>query len=140
MTKTDRHRAALACVAGGSHAGGCFHWRCFPRVHAIAGCIGDGSGMCLLCIAQHDHLWFLHVLGSYWTMCWVPIVSHVSFLLPHMSCCGWIMCHFFIGPCVIFYWSTWLFLIGPRVTALSIHISYFYSTTWLLDFLPCVRF
>ena len=65
MMKTDRHRTALACVAGGSHAGGCFRWRCFPRVHVIAGCIGDGLGTCHLLIAQRGHLWFLHVLGSY---------------------------------------------------------------------------
>ena len=49
---------------GDCHAGGCFHWRCFPRVHAIASCIGDGSGMCHLLIAQRGHLWFLHVLGT----------------------------------------------------------------------------
>ena len=28
----------------------------FPDVHAIAGCIGDGSGTCHLLIAQHGHL------------------------------------------------------------------------------------
>ena len=65
MMKTDRHRTALACVVGGSQAGGCFHWRCFPCVHAIAGSIGDGSDTCHLLIAQRGHLWFLHVLGSY---------------------------------------------------------------------------
>ena len=64
MTKTDRHRTALACVVGGSHTGGCFRWRCFPRVPAIAGCIGDGSGTCHLVIGQRGHLWFLHILGS----------------------------------------------------------------------------
>ena len=51
MMKTDRHRTALACVAGGNRAGGCFRWRFFPRVHAIAGCIGDGLGMCHILIA-----------------------------------------------------------------------------------------
>ena len=64
MMKIDCHRTALACVAGGSHAGGYFRWRCFPRVPAIAGCIGDGSGTCHLVIGQRGHLWFLHILGS----------------------------------------------------------------------------
>jgi hypothetical protein len=56
MMKTDRHRTALAYVAWGSYASGCFRWRCFPRVHAIADSIGDGSGTCHLIIAQRGHL------------------------------------------------------------------------------------
>jgi hypothetical protein len=63
----------------GYHPGGCFRWRFFPCLHAIAGCI-----------------------GSYWTTCQIPVIPHVSFLLAHMSCCGWVVCHFFIGPYVIF--------------------------------------
>ena len=114
MTKTDHHRTALACMAGGSHVGECFHWRCFPRVHAITGCIGDGSGTCHLLIAQHGHIWFLHVSGSYWTTCRFPVVTQVSFLLAHVSCCRWITCHFFIGPCVVF---------------LLVHMVVSYSTT-----------
>ena len=114
MMKTDRHRTALVCMAEGSHVGGCFRWRCFSRVHAIAGCIRDGSGTCHLLIAQRGHLWFLHVLGSYWTMCHVPVVPHVSFLWAHLSCCGWITCHIFIGPCGIF---------------LLVHMAVSYSTT-----------
>jgi hypothetical protein len=43
-----------------------------------------------------------------------PVVPHVSFLLAHMSCCGWVTCHFFIGPYVIF----WL-----------VHVAVSYSTT-----------
>ena len=56
MTKTDHHRTALECMTGVSHAGSYFYWRCFPRVPAIAGCIGDGSGTCHLVIGQRDHL------------------------------------------------------------------------------------
>ena len=102
MLKIEHHRTVLACVVGGSHAGGCFRWRCFPSIPAIAGCIGDGLGMCHLVIGQRGHLWFLHILGSCWTTCRAPVVSHVCFLLAHVSCCGWVTCHFFIGPCVVF--------------------------------------
>ena len=110
---------------GGCHAGGCFRWIYFPHVHAIAGCIGDGSGTCHLLIAQHGHLWFLQVSCSYWTTCWVPIVPHVSFLWAHVSCCGWIMCHFFIGPCGVF---------------LLVHVAISYSTTCHDTVRPCFAF
>jgi hypothetical protein len=73
-----------------------------PRVHAIVSCIEDGLGTCQRLIAQRGHLWFLHVSGSYWTTCQVPVVPHVSFLLAHVSYYSWITCHFFIGPCVVF--------------------------------------
>ena len=101
MTKTERHRTVLACVTGGCHTSGCFRWRCFPCVHAIAGCIGDVLGTCHLLIAQCGHIWFLHVSGSFWTTCRDPVVPHVSFLLAHESCCRWITCRFFIGPRVV---------------------------------------
>ena len=104
-----------------------------PCVHAIAGCIGDGSGMCHLIIAQRGHLWFLHVLGSYWTTCHFPVIPRVSFLLPHVSCCYWITCHFFIGPCVVFllvhvsisYLTTRHYVVRPRGLTLSFHVSDF---------------
>ena len=102
MMKIDHHRTLLACVAGGSHTGGSFHWRCFPRVPAIAGCIEDVSGTCHLVIGQRGHLWFLHISGSYWTTCRFLVVPHVNFLLAHVSCCSWITCHFFIRPHVVF--------------------------------------
>ena len=94
-----------------------------PRVHVIAGCIGDGSGTCHLLIAQHGHLWFLHVLGSYWTTCRDLVIPHVSFLLARGSCCGWVMCHFFIGPSVIFLLSTWRDHNTPHVFLLLNHVS-----------------
>ena len=53
-----------------------------------------------------------------------PIVSHVSFLLAHVSCCGWVTCHFFIGPCVVFF-------IGPRGMTTIPCVSFFYTTTCL---------
>jgi hypothetical protein len=123
--KNRHHRTILACVAGGCHIGGCFCWRCFPCVYAIVGCIGDGLGMCHLLIAQHDHLWFLHVSSSYWTTCRVPVVPHVRFLLAHMSCWHWIMSHF---------------LIGPYVTFLLVHVSVSYLTTRHGAICPCVIF
>ena len=90
---------------------------------------------------QRGHLWFLHVSGSYWIMCWAHVVSHVYFLLAHT-------CHVVVGSRVIssldhvsyFYWSTWLFLIRPHVTVLSVHVSFFDSATWLDDFLPRIKF
>jgi hypothetical protein len=53
-----------------------------------------------------------------------PVVPYVIFLLAHMSCCGWITCHFFIGPSVVF-------LIGPCGVTTIPHVSFFYSTTCL---------
>ena len=102
-----------------------------PCVHAIAGYIGDGSGMCHLLIAQCGNLWFLHVLGFYWTTCRFPVVPHGSFLLAHISCCHWITCHFFIGPCVIFllvhmsvsYLTTRHYAVHPRVVFLYVHVA-----------------
>jgi hypothetical protein len=91
-------------LAGGSHAGGCFRWRCFPRIHAIAGCIGDGSGTCHLLIAQRGYLWFLHILGSYWTTCRDPVIPHVSFLLAHMLCLR-------LGHVSLLHWTKCLFLL-----------------------------
>ena len=115
---------------GGSHAGGCFRWRCFPRVPAIAGCIRDGLGMCHLLIAQLDHLWFLHVSGSYWTTCQFHVVPHVSFLLAYMSCCSRITCHFFIGRHVIFlfvhrsiFFTTRRYVVHPREIFLYVHVA-----------------
>ena len=96
-----------------------------PHVHAIASCIRDGPGMCHLLIAQRGYLWFLHVSGSYWTTCRVPIIPHVSFLLAGVSCCRWITCHFFIGPCVIL---------------LLVHMSISYLTTCHDVVRPCVVF
>ena len=133
---TNRHRSGLICdkkqnvielfwhaYQGGCYAGGCFRWRCFPHVHVIAGCIGDGSGMCHLLIAQCGHLWFLHISGSYWTTCRDPVVPHVSFLLAHVSCCSWITCHFFIGSSVVFLWSTWRDHNTPQFFLLLDHVS-----------------
>jgi hypothetical protein len=126
----------------GCHAGRCFHWRCFPRVHAIADCIGHGSGTCHLLIAQHGHLWFLHVSGSYWTMCRVPVVPHISFLWAHVSCCGWITCHFFIGPYGVFllvyvvvsYSTTHHDTVRSRFAFLFGHVAWRHlSTCWIFN-------
>jgi hypothetical protein len=152
MMKTDRHRTALACVARASHAGGCFCWRCFPRVHAIAGCIGDGSGMCHLLTAQRGHLWFLHVSGSYYHMLrpccstnQFSIGTCVVLRLGHVSLLHWTMCHIFIGPrgmttiprMSFFYSTTCLNVVRPHVSILLGHMSrlelptsFSDSTTW----------
>ena len=140
MMKTKCHRTILACVVGGCHAGGCFHWRCFPRVHAIAGCIEDCSDMCHILITQRGHLWFLHILDLKG--------PRVVFLLFHMSVFYGHTCRVAVGSRVTssldhvayFYWSTWWFLVWPRITALFVHISHFYSAMWLDDILPRVGF
>jgi hypothetical protein len=78
----------------------------FPRVYAIAGCIGDGLGTCHLLIGQRGHLWFLHVSGFYWTTCRVLVVPHVSF-----------------------YWYICRIAVGSRVTSSLDQVSYFYWST-----------
>jgi hypothetical protein len=66
------------------------------------------------------------------------LLFHMSvFLLAHVSCCGWITCHFFIGPCVVFllvhmvvsYSSTWHGAILPRVVFLFGHVASRLSST-----------
>jgi len=137
MTKTDRHITALACVVRGSHAGGCFCWRCFSRIHAIASSTRDGSGTCHLLICT---TWPSLVLA-----CFRFLVDHVSvpycstcqFLLAHVSCCHWITCHFFIGPFVIFllvhmsisYLTMRHNAVHPRVIFLYVHVAWWFSST-----------
>ena len=126
MMKTDRHRTALACVAGGSHVGGCFRWRCFPRVPAIAGCI-------LKMVRVRVTLLLDNVAISGSCMFLVLNGPHVRPLLFHMSVFYWHTCRVAVGSRVIspldyvshFYWSTWSFLIRPHVTVLSIHVLFF---------------
>ena len=107
MMKTDRHRTALTCVVGGSHANGCFRWRCFSHVHAIAVCIGDSSGMCHLLLHNET------ISGS--CMFQVLIGPRVGTRLFHMS---------------IFYWHTCRVAVGSHVTSLLDHVSYFYRSMW----------
>jgi hypothetical protein len=90
------------------------------------------------CTTWHVSGSLLHVSDSYWTICRDPVVTHVNFLWAHVSCCGWITCHFFIGRCGVFLLVP--FFIQPRVTALFVHVSHFYSATWLDDVLPRVGF
>jgi len=133
----NHHRTVWHAWQGGCHAGGCFHWRCCPHVHAIAGCIGDGLGTCHIFIAQRGHLWFLHVSGSYWSRCRGPVVPYVRFLLVHASYCGWVTCYFFIGPSVVFLlvhvaWPQYpacLSFTRPRVSMVYVHVSVFYWAT-----------
>ena len=143
MTKTDRHRTALACVAGGCHAGGRFRWSCFPCVHAIAHvymlqpvalemvwvcvifllhnmAIFD-SCMFQILIGPRVRSLLFHMLVLYWHTCHVAARSRVTSSLDHV---------------LYFYWSIWLFLIRPRITALFVHVLHFYSATWLDDILP----
>jgi hypothetical protein len=120
--KTDCHRTVLACVQGATTLAGasvgdastctCYRrlcWRCFrSRVTFLL-----------------DNLtlsFFLHVSGSYCTMCQVPVFSLISFYW-HTFCAA-------ISPRVnstldhvsYFYWSTWPFLIWPHIMVLSVHV------------------
>ena len=73
-----------------------------PCVHAIAGCIGDGLGMCHLLIAH------VAISGS----CTFQVLTgpSVETLLFHMS---------------VFYWHTCRVAVESRVTSLLDHVSYF---------------
>ena len=113
MTKTECHRTTLSCVVGDCHAVGRFPLEmlstctCYsPHVHAIAGCIGDGSGTCHLLIAQHGHLCSCTYL--------VLTGPRIGSLLFHMS---------------VFYWHTCHVAVGSRVTSSLDHVSYFYWST-----------
>jgi hypothetical protein len=136
VTKTEHHRTILACVAEGLPRWWVLLLEMLSTLHAIAGCIGDGSGTCHRLIAQRGHLWFLHISGSF------------GFLLLHMLVFYGHTCRVAVGSRITssldhvayFYWSMWPFLIRPRVTTLFVHVLNFYLATWLDDILPCVRF
>ena len=121
MVFTHRHRSDLICDEkqiiielfwhawqGGCYAGGCFRWRCFPRVHVIAGCIGDGSGTCHLLITQRVMLWLGNVSLLYWTKCHIFIGPHGVTTIPRVS---------------FFYLTTCLNVVCPRVSILLGHVS-----------------
>ena len=128
MTKTDRHRTALACVAG---------WQPRWRVLSL-----EMLSTCT-CYSWLHWRWFGYVSPSYCTK-WPSLVlarfsflldhvsgpycSTVSFPLAHVSCCGWVMCHFFIGPCVVFLLVTWRDHNTPRVFLLLDHVSRCYTS------------
>ena len=140
MTKTDRYRIALSCVARGYP-----RWRLLPL---------EMLSMCT-CYSQLHQRWFGYVSPCYWTTRPSLVLAHFRFLMDHMS-----------GP----YCSTCLFSIGTRVMLRLGHVSFlhwtmcrillvhvaisystmchdavhpcfiFYSSTWLDDILPCVGF
>jgi hypothetical protein len=140
MTKTECHRTALACMAGGIHAGGFFHWTCFPRVPAIADCIGHGSSTCHLVIGH------MAISGS----CTFQVLNGpcVEPLLFHMSIFYWHTCRVVVGPCVISSLDHVSYFFGPRGYFVFDHMSrcypsmfrFFDSATWLDGFLSRVRF
>ena len=122
------------------------------HVHAIAGCIGDGSVMCHLLIAQCGHLWFLHVSGFHWTTycfpstCQFSTSTRVMLPLDHVSLLHWTMCLIFISPRGRFLFdhvsqrcsSMFRIFIRPRGFTTSFHVSDFNSPrvkSWLLHVL-----
>jgi hypothetical protein len=131
----------------GCHAGWCFRWRCFSRVHAIAHVyillpvalemvrvrvtfllhnVAIFSS-CMFQVLTGPRVWSLlfHVSVFYWHTCRVAVGSRVTSSLDHVS---------------YFYWSTCLFLIWPCIMVLSVHVTYFYTSMWRDDFLPSVKF
>jgi hypothetical protein len=95
-----------------------------------------GDAFHVTCYSRLHWRWFGHVSPSYCTtwpslvlahfrFFWVPVVTYVSFLWAHVSCCGWITYHFFIGPCCVF---------------LLVHVAISYSTTRHDTVRPCFEF
>ena len=126
-------------MAGGSHVGGCFRWRSFPCVHAIADSIGDGSGHVSPCywtiwpslVLARFRFLLDHVSGPCCSTCQFSIGTHVVLWLGHVSLLHRTICHIFIGPrgvtiipCVSFFYSTTcLNVVCPRVGILLGHMS-----------------
>ena len=95
--------------------------------------------MCHLLITQHGPLLSLHILGSNWTTCRVPVVplvmcfigTRVAFWLEQVSLLHWTMCRIFIGPCGVttipcmsfFYSITCHNVVRSRVSILLGHVS-----------------
>ena len=75
-----------------------------------------------------DHVFFLCC-----STCQFSNSTRVMLPLDHMSLCYW-------TTCCIFYWYMCPFLIWPRITMMSVHVSYFYTSTWLDDFFSRVGF
>ena len=108
----------------GTHAGRCFHWRCFPCVHAIASCIEDGSGTCHLLITQRVMLWLGNVSLLYWTKCHIFIGPHGVTTIPRVS---------------FFYLTTCLDVVRQCVSILLGHMSRPELPTCLFLIRPCGR-
>ena len=113
------------------------------------------------CYSRFHWRWFGYVSPCYWTT-WSslvlahfkflmdhvsdPVVPHVSFLLVHVSWCGWITCHFFIGPCGIFllvhvvvsYSTMHHGTIHPRFAFLFGHVAWWHPSTCWISNSPCV--
>jgi hypothetical protein len=114
--KNSRRRTVLACVAGGSHAGGCFRWRCFST--------------CTYYSRLHWR-WFEYVSPSYCTASPSLVLARFRFLLDHVlaPCCS--TCQFSIGIRVVLrmghvsllHWTMCLIFIGQRGRFLFNHVS-----------------
>ena len=142
MTKTDHHRTALACVAGGHP-----RWRflllemlstctCYSRLHwrwfrYVSPCYWTTWPSLVL---AHFRFLMDHVSGPYYSTCQFSIGTRVVFQLGHMSLLYWTMCCIFIGPCAHFlfdhvswcYPSMFHFLIHPHGLTTSFYVSNFY--------------
>ena len=108
MTKTDRYRTALACVAGVSHAGGYSHWRCC-RIF-----IGDTChffiGPCVVFLLVHMAVLYSTTCNSAVSPCFIFLFGHVAWRLP----------------------STWWIFITPRVMPWLFHVSCTGSSTFCI--------
>ena len=130
MMKTDRHRTALACVAGGQP-----HWRLLP-LEMLSTCT---------CYSRLHWRWFGYVSPCYWTMWLSLVLARFRFLLDHVlgPCCS--TCHFSIGTCVVLWlghvsllhWTMCRIFIGPRVHFLFDHVSLCYLSMCHILICPC---
>ena len=110
MTKIDRHRTALACMAGGQP-----RWWLLPL---------EMLSMCT-CYSRLHQRCFGYVSPCYWTT-WPPLfLAHFRFLLDHVS-----------GPCC----STCLFSIGTRVVLWLGHVLFLHWTMCRIFIGPHGRF
>ena len=74
-----------------------------------------------------DHVW-----DPCCSICQFSTSTRVVLQLDHVSLLHWTSCRIFIGLCIHFF-------ILLRVMMLSVHVLYFYTSTWLDNFLPRVR-
>jgi hypothetical protein len=81
------------------------------------------------------HFWFLidHVSGPCCSSCRFSIGTRVVLSMSYVSLLHWTMCLIFIGRC-----GRFLFDHVSRCYPSTFH--FFYSATWLDNFLPCVGF
>ena len=116
MTKTERHRTVLACVARGLPC-----WWVLPLEMLF---------MCT-CYSRLHWRWFRYVSPSCCTTWPSLVLARFRFLLDHVSVCCCSTCLFSTSTCVmlqldhmsLLHWTTCRIFIGPCVCFLFDHVS-----------------